>query len=100
MVAMGRSVTSGALASPGRTVWALVCQAAVRSIDWAAGAWGVKDAQGEAERVELLVGYGVTPEAPWGQRSVDWAKLDELDRARVSREAPGHGPSRRHSLWN
>jgi hypothetical protein len=100
MVAMGRSVTLGSEASFGHTVWALLCQAALRSIDWAAGVWGVKDAHGQAERAELFSGYGsVTQRAAWAHRSVDWAKLDEFDRGRIAREAQtvAGAPPRRSS---
>jgi len=70
MVAMGRSVAVGTEASRGRTVWALLCQAALHSIDWAAGVWGVKDAQGQAERAELFIGYGgVTQRGPGAHRA-------------------------------
>jgi hypothetical protein len=91
MVAIIRSAAVGAQVSPGQNVWALLCRTALRGIDWAAEACAVKDGENRVERAELLVSCGIAPEPPVVARrtAVDWAKLDELERVRLSRGLRG-----------
>jgi hypothetical protein len=88
MVSMSRSVALGVEASRGQNVWWILCRAALGGADWAAAACGVKDSANRVERAELLIGHGVTPELPHDPEhpSVDWAKLDDFERGRLSRE--------------
>jgi hypothetical protein len=88
MVTMSRSVAVGVEAFRGQNVWLILCRAALQGVEWAAAAFGVKDAANRVERAELLVGYGVSPELPHDPQpaSVDWAGLDEFERGRVARE--------------
>jgi hypothetical protein len=72
----------------GRNVWAVLCRAALRAIDLAAAAFSVKDVDERVERSELLAVYGLVPQqAVSSWQSIDWARLSELDRARLAREA-------------
>jgi hypothetical protein len=88
MVSMSRSAALEVESSGGQNVWWILCRAALRGADWAAAACGVKDTANGLERAELLIGYGVTPEPPDDprQQTVDWAKLDNFERGRLSRE--------------
>jgi hypothetical protein len=86
-MAIEGSVSWDVHAHRGRSVWALFCRAALRAVDVAAAAFGVKDVEVRVERTELLVAYGLAPQLPvpsW--QSIDWAKLSELDRAHLARE--------------
>jgi hypothetical protein len=84
----------------GENVWAVLCHAALRSIEWAADACGARDAGERIERTELLVEHGTAPLVPpcpapfEAAPSVDWAQLGEADRAVVARVV---GPSTRGS---
>ena len=75
----------------GENVWAVLCQAALRSIEWAADACGARDAGDRIERTELLVEHGSGPlvfprPAPFqASPCVDWAQLGEPERATVAR---------------
>lgn len=90
-MAIDRSVTAvNAVPQRGENVWAMLCQAALRGIEWAADACGARDASERIERTELLVEHGTTPlvapcpvpyeAALW----VDWAQLGDMDRASVA----------------
>lgn len=78
-----------------QSVWELLGRTALRGIDLAARLFRLDEDEAPIERAELFVSYGVTPLPPrnstrasdWG--NVDWAKLGELERARVAREMTG-----------
>jgi hypothetical protein len=91
-MALERSVS--ALAhhnSRGENVWAVLCRAALSSIEWAAEACGAKDAAGRIERTELFIEHGPVPlidpsASPFEEGPlVDWARLGELERAHIAR---------------
>ena len=75
----------------GENVWAVLCHAALRSIEWAADAYGAREAGERVERTELLVEHGTAPlvppcPAPFEDLpGVDWAQLGEIDRVYVAR---------------
>ena len=91
-MAIDRSVTAvNAVPQRGENVWAVLCHAALRSIEWAADACGARDAGERIERTELLVEHGTTPlvapcPVPYeAALYVDWAQLGEVERASVAR---------------
>jgi hypothetical protein len=87
-MAIERSVSRDVEAKRGRNVWAVLCRAALRAIDLAAATFSVKDVDERVERSELLAVYGLVPQrAVSSWQSIDWARLSELDRARLAREA-------------
>lgn len=91
-MAIERSVSWDVEASRGQGVWAVMCRAALRAIDLAAAAFGVTDEAARVERAELLVAYGLAPQLPaaaW--QAIDWAKLGELERVQLAREARAWG---------
>ena len=95
-MAIGRSVSALAHAPRrGDGVWAMLCRATLRCIDWAAEACGVKDGPERVERSELLVEHAfllpLPPSALGSPPRIDWARLGELDRAQVAAWT-GHGP--------
>jgi hypothetical protein len=82
---MGRSaVHPGVATRRGENVWAILCRAALRGIEWAAEACGAKDAEVRVERSDLLIGYGFAYR-PQAHCRVDWARLTDADRAAVAR---------------
>ena len=102
-MAVERSVSWDVEANLGQNVWAVLCRAALRAIGLAAAAFGVTDEAPRVERAELLVAYGVAPPlatAPW--QAIDWARLGELERAQLAREARARGDGARasHRHWH
>jgi hypothetical protein len=91
-MAIESSVPWDVQAQRGRNVWAVLCRAALRAVDVAAAAFGVRDVEARVERTELLVAYGLAPQLPVQSRQpIDWAKLSELDRGHLAREALAGG---------
>ncbi len=95
-MAIDRSVSVSAHTTlRGENVWAILCRSALTGIEWAAGACGAKDTRGDVERAELLLEHGslepgsgplLPPSgAPFGGGPcLDWAGLNELDRAQLA----------------
>jgi hypothetical protein len=86
---VSRSVSLTVEASRGQGVWALLCRTALLGVDLAAQLLGIEESAGRVEGADLLVGYGVTPPPGNTPRSIDWAKLGELERGWVAREVKG-----------
>jgi hypothetical protein len=90
----------------GENVWAVLCQAALRSIAWAADACGAREADERIERTELLVEHGTAPlglgppqRAPFEVLpGIDWAQLGEVDRAYVAHVIGANEPPL-HRWW-
>jgi hypothetical protein len=87
MVVTNGSVQGETKTGRGRNVWTLLCRAALRSADWAAATWGVRDAEDCVEHCELSCPRGIAPGWPGAAvpRRVDWAKLDTFERGRLAR---------------
>jgi hypothetical protein len=74
-----------------KSIWSMLCRAALESVEWAAAASGTKDAGDRIERAELLVEHGPSllewagAPAVDAASPIDWARLGELERARVAR---------------
>jgi hypothetical protein len=74
-------------ANRGHSVWEVLCRTALRGVDLAAKVFGLDENEGQVERAELFVSYGVTPVPPrHAARPIDWANLSEFERGRVARE--------------
>jgi len=87
-MAFSRSATLAGHRGLGESVWLLLCSSTLRGIHWSARALASDDDDDEwLERAELLAKLGAGRDAPaHPEAAIDWAKLDEVERARVERE--------------
>ena len=92
-MAIGRSATLDDSRHLGEGVWLLLCRSALRGIAWAARAIASDDTEDRLERADMLLKLSGIGGAELGHHraavAVDWAKLGELDRARLARELRG-----------
>jgi hypothetical protein len=85
---VSRAIAWGIEENRGRSVWEVLCRTALRGVGVAGKMFGLDEVEGQIERAELFVSYGVTPPPPRhaARPAIDWAKLGEFERGRVVRE--------------